>query len=150
MKNNNNIYSFLIEHYSLVFDTPTLLRQGGHPRFEELYFLFWHSPCDEELGRTLWSYRMVPQLNQQSIYQTLFNKPFPPNHAMEDFIALRRIVFDSHLNISRHVDRKPFNISTQKTTWNTWSSLRTPADVARNSLSSKDAEFSHQATDFWS
>lgn len=36
---NNNIYSFLIEHNSQVFDTPTLLRQGGHQLCEKVYFL---------------------------------------------------------------------------------------------------------------
>ena len=40
------------------------------------------------------------KLNQQSIYQTLFLEPFPAHDAMEDVRALRRIVFDSHLNIS--------------------------------------------------
>ena len=39
-------------------------------------------------------------VNQQSIYQTLFQEPFPVNNAMEDDRALRRIVFESHLNIS--------------------------------------------------
>ena len=40
------------------------------------------------------------KLNQQSIYQTLFHEPFHAHDAMEDVIALRRIVFDSRLNIS--------------------------------------------------
>ena len=30
MKSDNNIYTVLIGHNSQVFDTPTLLRQGGH------------------------------------------------------------------------------------------------------------------------
>ena len=40
------------------------------------------------------------KLNQQSIYQTLFQEPFPAYDAMEDVRALRRIVFESRLNIS--------------------------------------------------
>lgn len=50
------------------------------------------------------------KLNQQSIYQTLFLEPFPAHDAMEDVRALRRIVFDSHLNISE--DMLTENMST--------------------------------------
>ena len=45
----------LIWHNSQVFDTPTLLRQGGHQLCEKLSFLnvfFSQSPSDEELGET--------------------------------------------------------------------------------------------------
>lgn len=40
------------------------------------------------------------KLSQQSTYQTLFQEPFPAHEAMEDVRALRRMVFDSRLNIS--------------------------------------------------
>ena len=50
------------------------------------------------------------KLNQQSIYQTLFHESFPAHDAMEDVRALRRIVFDSRLNISE--DMLTENMST--------------------------------------
>ena len=56
---------------------------------------------------------MVPQLiklNQHSIYQTRFRELFPAHDAMEDVRALRRIVFDSRLNISE--DMLTENMST--------------------------------------
>jgi len=40
------------------------------------------------------------KLNQQSIYQALFHEPFPAHDAMEHVKVLRRIVFQSCLNIS--------------------------------------------------
>ena len=43
------------------------------------------------------------KLNQQSIYQTLFHELFPAHDAMEDVKALRRIVFNSRLNISEYM-----------------------------------------------
>ena len=47
-----------------------------------------------------YQYSHIIKLNQQSIYQTHFHEPFPAHDAMEDVETLRRIVFDSCLNIS--------------------------------------------------
>ena len=41
----------------------------------------------------------VVKTSQTSIYEKLFNKSFPAHDAMEDVKALRKILFDSSLNI---------------------------------------------------
>ena len=62
---SDNIYTVLIRHNSRVFDTPTLLLQGGHQLCEKLYFLtlflWWRTWSNVNIP--LWSYQMVPQLN---------------------------------------------------------------------------------------
>ena len=109
VKSDNNIYTVLIGHNFHVFDTPTLLRQGGHQLCEKLSCLnvFFSDtlPVMKNLVKRkhpslVLSDGSTVKLNQQSIYQTLFHEPFPAHDAMEDVRALRRIVFDSRLNIS--------------------------------------------------
>ena len=70
VKSDNNIYTVLIEHNSQVFDTPTLLRQGGYQLCEKLscrnVFFSDTLPVIKNLVKhkhPFWSYRMVPQLN---------------------------------------------------------------------------------------
>ena len=70
VKSDNNIYTVLIEHNSQVFDTPTLLRQGGYQLCEKLscrnVFFSDTLPVIKNLVKHkhhFWSYRMVPQLN---------------------------------------------------------------------------------------
>ena len=109
VKSDNNIYTVLIGHNSHVFDTPTLLRQGGHQLCEKLpclnVFFSDTLPVMKNLVKRkhpslVLSDGSTVKLNQQSIYQTLFHEPFSAHDAMEDVRALRRIVFDSRLNIS--------------------------------------------------
>ena len=109
VKGDNNIRTVLIGHNSQVFDTPTPLRQGGHQLCEKLSCLnvFFSDtlPVMKNLVKRKHLYLVssdgsTVKLNQQSIYQTLFHEPFPAHDAMEDVRALRRIVFDSRLNIS--------------------------------------------------
>ena len=106
---SDNIYTVLIGHNSQVFDNPTLLRQGGHQLCEKLsgvYVFFSDTlPVMKNLVKRkhpslVLSDGSTVKLNQQSIYQTLFHESFPAHDAMEDVRALRRIVFDSRLNIS--------------------------------------------------
>ena len=109
MKSDNDIYTILIRHNSQVFDNPTLLRQGGDQLCEKLSCLnvFFSDtlPVMKNLVKRkhpslVLSDGSTVKLNQQSIYQTLFHESFPAHDAMEDVRALRRIVFDSRLNIS--------------------------------------------------
>ena len=122
VKSDSNIHTVLIGHNSQVFDrldTPTLLRQGGHQLCEKLSCLnvFFSDtlPVMKNLVKRkhpslVLSDGSTVKLNQQSIYQTLFHEPFPAHDAMEDVRALRRIVFDSRLNISE--DMLTENMST--------------------------------------
>ena len=113
---SDNIYTVLIGHNSQVFDNPTLLRQGGHQLCEKLSCLnvFFSDtlPVMKNLVKRKLKHPSLVlsdvstvKLNQQSIYQTLFHEPFPAHDAMEDFGALRRIIFDSRLNISEDMLR---------------------------------------------
>ena len=108
MKSDNNIYTVLIGHNSQVFDTPTLLRQGGHQLCEKLccrnVFVSDTLPVMKNLVKRTHPFLVLSDgstvtLSQQSIYQTLFHEPFPAHDAMQDVRTLRR-VFDSRLNIS--------------------------------------------------
>ena len=119
VKSDNDIYTVLIGHNSQVFDNPTLLRQGGHQLCEKLSCLnvFFSDtlPVMKNLVKRkhpslVLSDGSTVKLNQQSVYQTLFHEPFPAHDAMEDVKALRRIVFDSRLNISE--DMLTENMST--------------------------------------
>ena len=117
MESDHNIYTALIGHNSQVFDSPTLLRQGGHQLCERLSCLnvFFSGTLPVMKNLVKRPSLVLPdgstvKLNQQSIYQTLFHKPFPAHDAMEDVRALRRIVFDSRLNISE--DMLTENMST--------------------------------------
>ena len=109
MKSDNNVYTVLIGHNSQVFVTPTLLRQGGHQLCEKLScrndFFSDTLPVMKNLVKRkhpslVLSDGSTVKLSQQSTYQTLFQEPFPAHDAMEDVRALRRMVFDSRLNIS--------------------------------------------------
>lgn len=109
VKSDNNIYTVLIGHNSRVFDTPTLIRQGGHQLCEKLscrnVFFSDTLPVMKNLVKRkhpslVSSDGSTVKLKQQSICQTLFHEPFPAHDAMEDVKALRRIAFDSCLNIS--------------------------------------------------
>ena len=93
VKRDYNIFTVLIGKNSQVFGTPTLLRLSDTlPVMKNLV-------KRKHLALVLLDGSTV-KLNQQSIYQTLFHEPFPAHYAMEDVGALRRIVFESRLNIS--------------------------------------------------
>ena len=119
VKSDKNIYTVLTGHNSQVFDTPTLLRQGGHQFCEKLsrlnVFFADTLPVMKNLVKRKHPLLLSPdgskvKLNQQSIYQTLFHEPFAAHDSLEDVKALRRIVFDSRLNISE--DMLTENMST--------------------------------------
>ena len=119
VKSDTNIYTVLTGHNSQVFDTPTLLRQGGHQFCEKLsrlnVFFADTLPVMKNLVKHKHPLLLSPdgskvKLNQQSIYRTLFHEPFATHNSLEDVKALRRIVFDSRLNISE--DMLTENMST--------------------------------------
>ena len=125
VKSDYNIFTVLIEQNSQVFGTPTLLRQSGHQLFEKLSCLNLYFSDTLPVMKNLVKRKHLAlvlldgstvKLNQQSIYQTLFHEPFPAHYAMEDVRALRRIVFESRLNISE--DMLIENMSTTQYTEN--------------------------------
>ena len=117
MKSDNNIYTVLIGHNSQVFDTPTLLRQGGHQLCEKLccrnVFVSDTLPVMKNLVKRTHPFLVLSDgstvtLSQQSIYQTLFHEPFPAHDAMQDVRTLRRVWFPFE-HFRGHVDRKHVN-----------------------------------------
>ena len=105
---DKEICTVLIGHNSQVFDTPTLLRQGGNQLSHSLVSLKVFFSDSLPLIRKLVKSKhpslcspdgSVVKTSQTSIYEKLFNKSFPAHDAMEDVKALRKILFDSSLNI---------------------------------------------------
>ena len=105
---DKQICTVLIGYNSQVFDTPTLLRQGGNQlsqRLVSLNVFFSDSlPLMKKLVKSKHPSLCSPdgsvvKTSQTSIYQKLFNKSFPAHNAMEDVKALRKILFNSSLNI---------------------------------------------------
>ena len=89
MKRDNKICTVLIGHNSQVFDTPTLLRQGGHQLCEKRSCRLLKLPVMKNLvtrkhPSVVLSDVSTVKLNQQSIYQTLFHEPFPAHDTMEE------------------------------------------------------------------
>lgn len=106
---DKQICTVLTGHNSQVFDTPTLLRQGGDQFCQSLsslnVFFSDSLPLMKKLVKCkhpslLSTDGSTVKTNQASIYQKLFNKSFPAHDAMEDVRALRKILFNSSLNIS--------------------------------------------------
>ena len=106
---DKQICTVLIGHNSQVFDTPTLLRQGGNQFCQSLssFNVFFSDslPLMKKLVKCKHPSLMstdgsTVKTNQASIYQKLFNRSFPAHDAMEDVKALRKILFNSSLNIS--------------------------------------------------
>ena len=44
-----------------------------------------------------------PKTNQSSLYNFLFKKPFEAHNALEDVLALRKIIFESRLELSTKI-----------------------------------------------
>ena len=139
VKSDNNIYTVLIGHNSQVFDTPTLLRQGGHQLCEKLccrnVFVSDTLPVMKNLVKRTHPFLVLSDgstvtLSQQSIYQTLFHEPFPAHDAMQDVRTLRR-VFDSRLNISE--DMLIENMSTTQYAENDMDTLIVATNSSRRS-----------------
>jgi len=105
---DKQICTVLLGHNSQVFDTPTLLRQGGNQlsqRLVSLNVFFSDSlPLMKKLVKSKHPSLCSPdgslvKTSQTSICQKIFNKSFPAHDAMEDVKALSKILFNSSLNI---------------------------------------------------
>lgn len=106
---NKNIETVLLGHNSSIFDTPVLLRNSGThftERLQKMDICFADSltlfktlirkklPCLQNSDGTF------PKPNQSSLYNFLFAKSFEAHDALEDVLALRKIIFESRLELS--------------------------------------------------
>ena len=106
---NKNIETVLLGHNSSIFDTPVLLiNSGTHftERLQKMDICFADSltlfktlirkklPCLQNSDGTF------PKPNQSSLYNFLFAKSFEAHDALEDVLALRKIIFESRLELS--------------------------------------------------
>ena len=106
---NKNIETVLLGHNSSIFDTPVLLRYSGThftERLQKMNICFANSltlfktlirkklPCLQTSDGTF------PKPNQSSLYNFLFAKSFEAHDALEDVLALRKIIFESRLELS--------------------------------------------------
>ena len=106
---NKNVETVLLGHNSSTFDTPVLLRNSGTDfteRLQKMDICFADSltlfktlirkklPCLQNSDGTF------PKPNQSSLYNFLFAKSFEAHDALEDVLALRKIIFESRLELS--------------------------------------------------
>ncbi|XP_068684754.1 uncharacterized protein [Montipora foliosa] len=80
---DKNIETVLLGHNSSIFDTPVLLRNSEKKL-----------PCLQNSDGTF------PKSNKSSLYNFLFAKSFEAHDALEDVLALRKIIFESRLELS--------------------------------------------------
>ena len=102
------VRTVLIGHNASSFDTPILLRNAGKeftPVLQSLGVWFAESPSlfkeliKSQLPALTNSDGTLPKTNQSSIYTTLFNQTFDVHDALENVLALRRILFSSKLEL---------------------------------------------------
>ena len=62
-----------------------------------------------------------PKTNQSSLYKTLFNQTFDAHDALEDVLALRKILFSSKLELSNKTIVETLHSPTQITHSRAWS-----------------------------
>ena len=106
----NSVVTVLIGHNAATFDTPVLLRNGGTDlavKLQSMNIFFGDSlalmkalvksshPCliksaDGTISKT----------NQTALYETLFGETFDAHDALEDVLALRKLLFCSKLDLS--------------------------------------------------
>jgi DNA polymerase III epsilon subunit-like protein len=98
----------LIGHNAATFDVPTLLRNAGHSFKQQLCSMNMYFGDSLSLIRSLLSQQHEPlkqsngefcQANLASVYKCLFNKDFNAHDALEDVIALRKILFSPEMAI---------------------------------------------------
>ena len=108
-KTQQDVHTILIGHNISLFDAPILLRHAGEQfasRLQSLDVWFADSiPLFKYLTKS--EYPLLknddgsfPKINQSSLYQALFNESFSAHDALEDVIALKRILFSSKLKLS--------------------------------------------------
>ena len=99
----------LIGHNSATFDVPILLRNSDRTFQDNLTEMNVNFADSQHLVKSLINDKHTALLlgnggfckpNQRSLYIHLFNEEFDAHDALEDVRALRRILFDSPLNLS--------------------------------------------------
>ena len=98
-------YTVLLGHNSSTFDTPILLRKSDanfHRRLKDLnvYFADSHILVKDLLKGKLPSGQLCKS-NQSPLYSHLFNENFEAHDALEDVVALHKIIFKSPLQLSK-------------------------------------------------
>ncbi|KAK2554197.1 hypothetical protein P5673_024556 [Acropora cervicornis] len=98
----------LIGHNSFVFDTPRLLRNGGHEfsnQLQEMKVLFTGSLPIIKFFRSHPNNVLKSSPNNKlgPVYKALLNCEFPAHDALEDVKALRRILFSPPLEASSEI-----------------------------------------------
>ena len=92
------------------FDTPILLRNFGSEFAERLTTMDIYFAYSLSLFKTLIKNQTpclqntdgsFPQTNQFSLYNFLFNNNFDAHDALEDVLALRKILFSSKLELPK-------------------------------------------------
>ena len=109
---NKTVSMVLLGHNASTFDTPVLLRNSGSHFSERLEAMdVWLAdsltlfkalirkkvPCLQNTDGTF------PKTNQSSLYNFLFQKSFEAHDALEDVLALRKIIFESRLELSTKI-----------------------------------------------
>ena len=107
---DNNCVLILLGHNSATFDVLILLRNSDTSFKDNLIELNVHFADSQHLMKELIKEKHEAlelekggfcKPNQGSLYTHLFNEQFDAHDALEDIRALRRIIFDSSLNLSR-------------------------------------------------
>ena len=109
---DNNCVPILLGHNSATFDVPTciLFRNSDTSFKDNLIEINVHFADSQHLMKELIKGKHKAlelqkggffKPNQGSLYTHLFNEQFDAHDALEDIRALRRIIFDSSLNLSR-------------------------------------------------
>ena len=106
---NKQVRTVLIGHNASTFDTPILLRNAGKEFSSELQSMDVWFADSLSLFKELIKSQLpalqnadgtFPNTNQSSLYKTLFNQTFDAHDALEDVLALRKILFSSKLELS--------------------------------------------------
>jgi len=105
---DSNSRTVLIGHNSTTFDTPTLLRSGGltfKQRLSSQGLFFADSlhlirPLIKDGNASLQIDGKACKPNLSAVFETLFQQKFDAHDALQDVTALRKILFDSSLNLT--------------------------------------------------
>ena len=111
MKNSqDNCVPIVIGHNSATFNVPILLRNSDTSFKDKIIEMNVHFAGSQHLMKELIKGRHRAlelekggfcKPNQRSLYTHLFHEQFDAHDALEDVRALKRIIFDSSLNLSR-------------------------------------------------